>query len=221
MQANEPVLNSFKQLMQTVAQIYHRNASVEARQEAIEREFEEWASRLKSEDTQEKLDRMFLKLTELLKDLPSETVQSLFENDFQTLQTVETQIKRYVPLKDKELRQALNIAKQAIRKRDGLAEMTNSFPKSVEQFEERFADLRQETKEQLAESSTLPRKQKKKSRQHTLYRLWLAGMGTILALGNVLLAMRAGGLPEATSQASITAGAGCLTAAALKKSNVD
>jgi len=164
---------------------------------------------------------MFLKLTELLKDLPSEKVQSLFENNFQTLQTVEAHIKRYVPLKDKELRQALTIAKQMVRKRDGIAEMTDSLPQSVEQLQERFASVQRDTTEQLAESTTLPRKKKKKSRQHTLYRLWLAGVGTILALGNVLLAMRAGGLPEATSQASITAGAGCLTAAALKKSNVD
>ncbi len=216
MQTEQNILQGFKQLLENTKQLFSREAPIPERQQAIEREFKKWNQTLQDNESREILERIFEKMSELVQDLPIEQTRAILKHRLHELEQIEKKLKRYVPIKDKDLQTSLEIARQIILKQGAGEKSKSVLPTTITGLQEQFAELEQESKQALAESKNYPRRKKKKYRQHALRRFGLATMGTILAFGNVLLAMQAH-LPVETSQASITAGAGCLTAAALKK----
>ncbi len=216
-QLEQNILRVFKQLLESTKQYYSRETSIAERQSAIKSEFEHWRSILQAQQTRDVLEPIFRQLSEWAKELPNEAVRTLITSRLEELERIEAKLKRFVPLKDKELEKALKMARQTVLKKNDKATI-DSLPASWEELQKQFAALEQEIKSVLAESKNLPRKQKKASRNQMLGRFGLAVFGAILAFGNVLLAMNAN-LPTETSQASITLGAGCFTKAALKKGN--
>ena len=216
MQTEQKILQGFKQLLENTKQLFSREATIPERQQAIEGEFKKWNQTLQEKESQKILERIFEKMSELVQDLPNEKTRDILKYRLHELEQIEIKIKRYVPIKDKDLQTSLEIARQIILNQGTEEKSKNVLPTTFAGLQEQFAELEQKSKQALAESKNYPRRKKKKYRQQALRRFGLATMGAILAFGNVLLALQAH-LQVETSQASITAGAGCLTAAALKK----
>jgi len=123
-----------------------------------------------------------------------------------------------VPMKRKQVLGALAVADAVVKRQNDKKSLNDSLPANLDELAEMLKGLTKQTTEALQIAADQPRKIKKQSKETSVWRFGLFIVGLILALGDVVLTLTPiGWLSADVAKVSITAGAGCMTAAAVKK----
>jgi hypothetical protein len=132
----------------------------------------------------------------------------------------ENRIQQLVPMKRKQVLGALAVADAVIKRQNDKKALNDSLPANLDELADMLTGLTKQTTDELQHAVAQPRKIKKQVKETSVWRFGLFIVGLILALGDVVLTLTPIGLLSVEiAKVSITAGAGCVTAAAKKTAN--
>lgn len=208
-------LRSLYSLDAVVKKSFRDSSPVSDRITRIENALERVLNHVQNSTQRDEINRLLQEMQntsakgEALKALPAPG--EFYENG-------ERRIQQLVPMKRKQVLGALAIAGAMVKRQDDKKALNDCLPRTMDELAVALKQLTKQTTEALQLAAGQPRKIKKQSKETSVWRFGLFIVGVVLALGDVILVLTPVGLLTAEiAKASITAGAGCMTAAAVKK----
>jgi hypothetical protein len=193
---------------------FRERGALSQRVDSIEKSLTAFVDHLQQLPTKNELDAMLQKMTNMVKD--STRIKSLPPPE--QLYAMEKRLQSFAPMKKDQMMTAMALAAAVVKKSENSNSSLENLPRSTEELIALIVKTTRETTGILQQTVEQPRKLKKQVKVSGVWRFGLFSIGLILAIGDIILSLTPVNMMAADiAKTSITAGAGCMTAAAIKK----
>ncbi|RPH90150.1 MAG: hypothetical protein EHM72_19495 [Calditrichaeota bacterium] len=213
MQGAVKTLRMLLDLDAKIKKSFREQGVLSQRVDNIEKNLAAFVGHMQQLPTKNELDALLQKMSNIVND--NARIKSLPPPE--QLYAMEKRLQSFAPMKKDQMMTAMALAAAVVIKSENQSSLEN-LPRSTEELIALITKTTRETTGILQQTVEQPRKLKKQIKMSGVWRFSLFSIGLILAIGDIILALTPVGMMTAElAKTSITAGAGCMTAAAVKK----